>query len=376
MRLKASGGLVGKISSQLLSTSLQSNPSFTSFFVASVAATTLPIRAQCTAPLDRLAWSLLLPSSLVLGIWSQPAESSAENVAGMSSNMQVLLAFLFGSIGTFIGSMCGFMLTNKFLQILAKVMGEEPRWRKPDVELVTACTASSYIGGTANFFETGNILKKQIGGTSSSSRMLNIVAGIDILVMITYFAWLMSMRKSDQVGEETTSAGVPAGAPLEATTVVPSDWPASTAPESLAPQALCIAGALTIAKASALIQEKISIPGVSITISTMMALGVQKIRKTWTPIASERALAQEMSKGSELLLCLFYAIIGLNAPFGDILSVGAAPIILLLSTLLTHFGVMRLLTKVWNRSRSKREGGSLPPGPLGKIDLDALIIAR
>ena len=62
------------------------------------------------------------------------------------------------------------------------------------LRILSACLTASYIGGTVNFFETAKI----VGGTGSESMrsLVNLVAGVDIGVMVLYFWFLSIIRDS------------------------------------------------------------------------------------------------------------------------------------------------------------------------------------
>ena len=163
------------------------------FGLASAAATLRPGGWPLDPALESLSWTVILQGALVLGIWSTnrgAAGQRANRTAQARGKAQAMLAaFFFGCIGSLAGSFLGVQVAGCFAQTAA----DRQVW-----PIAASCLAASYIGGTANFFETAAAL----GAKSSPSTLkaLNLIAGIDILVMVAYFGVLLWLRSEVMQG--------------------------------------------------------------------------------------------------------------------------------------------------------------------------------
>eukprot|EP01041_Mallomonas_annulata_P003286 gene3286-6510_t len=135
--------------------------------------------------LEKIAWMNFLQSTLSLGIWSTNTAEQTENPNTITKNIiPMILAFIFGSIGTFLGAIISYSIVSNFI----------PKDLLEVTKICCGCLSASYIGGTANFFEVGYILNKKY---QNSSKLLNIVAGADIAIMCLFFAILSAIQSSN-----------------------------------------------------------------------------------------------------------------------------------------------------------------------------------
>jgi len=143
------------------------------------------------------AWSYFLQSSLVLNILSTSSSSANRNKSATKSQTQnslnykhLLFTFILASLGSFIGAIISFYLTKTLFS--PTVINNLEHIIVP----IAASLAASYIGGTANYFEVANILS-QNSDRPFNSNTINLVAGIDITIMVLFFNILMLIQKSN-----------------------------------------------------------------------------------------------------------------------------------------------------------------------------------
>ena len=193
-----------------------------SFFLASTVSSLLPGGLQVHPLLEKLSWTVILQSALILGIWStgaraKPAEASLAATQGApipstSSRrgrklLTMLVAFAIGCAGSILGTLVGAGLVSRLPPSVGASAQAKAVW-----PIAAACLAASYIGGTANFFETASAL----GAAGPAARTLSLIAGADILAMVLYFSVLLGLRArpdgvlsllSSEDGSSSSSSG-------------------------------------------------------------------------------------------------------------------------------------------------------------------------
>lgn len=116
--------------------------------------------------------------------------------------------------------------------------------------------------------------------------------------------------------------------------------------------------AITLCLSSTYIQSFFKVPGVSVIISTLASLVVAKMAyslfnhqsKSKVQLKSEsQVIENNCDILSDIMLTLFYIIIGTTLKLTDIISVGPPAIILIIVTLFTHFSVLGVCSYGWNK---------------------------
>ena len=306
-----------------------------SFFLSNV----FPSLSIKSDKIISFGWSNALIASLVISMLGTNSSSTDDSTPSTATNaVPMLVSFITGTIGSFIGSIVAFNIVKKFSHnILVS-----------DLAVCAGCLAASYIGGTSNFFETANVLVKNGGSTL---KLLNIVAGIDIFVMVCYFMVLLGIRKLGIKDNETVHMNKPFHDTLSSDAAPPS----ASLVDIVKPGALGLAVSLIASS----LQKSVAIPGVSVTIATILAIAIRKSGFNWVKSMS----SEGRSLSSAFYLSIFYSILGGGLQLND-LVVGIPILSLITLTLAIHLGIMFLSRFLWNYYFPKQ-----------KIDLDSLIIS-
>lgn len=175
---------------------MQFDSTLVSFFVSSLIVSFAgPINSaimQHSGVIDYCGWKLCLPASLALSVFGTTREingSDAFRHSPISSAWGVrwamLGAFLLGSLGSLVGGYLSYITASR---IAVLVSNGVPNASSSGIDYAAcaACLASSYIGGTANFFETASALKL----CGRDLQVLKSFAAADIFVMLAYFSLL------------------------------------------------------------------------------------------------------------------------------------------------------------------------------------------
>jgi len=307
-----------------------------SFFLSNV----FPSLSIKSDKIISFGWSNALIASLVISMLGTNSSSTDDSTPSTATNaVPMLISFISGTIGSFIGSIVAFNIVKKFSHnILVS-----------DLAVCAGCLAASYIGGTSNFFETANVLVKNGGSTL---KLLNIVAGIDIFVMVCYFMVLLGIRKLGIKDNETVHMNKPLHDTLSSDAAPP---PSASLVDIVKPGVLGLAVSLIASS----LQKSVAIPGVSVTIATILAIATRKSGFNWVKSMS----SEGRSLSSAFYLSIFYSILGGGLQLND-LVVGIPILSLITLTLAIHLGIMFLSQFLWNYYFPKQ-----------KIDLDSLIIS-
>lgn len=284
-------------------------------------------------------WSNALIASLVISMLGTNSSSTDDSTPSTATNaVPMLVSFISGTIGSFIGSIVAFNFVKKFTHnILVS-----------DLAVCAGCLVASYIGGTSNFFETANVLVKNGGSTL---KLLNIVAGIDIFVMVCYFMVLLGIRKLGIKDNETVQPTKPLHDTLSSDAAPPS----ASLVDAVKPGVLGLAVSLIASS----LQKSVAIPGVSVAIATMLAIAIRKSGFNWVKSMS----SEGRSLSSAFYLSIFYSILGGGLQLND-LVVGIPILSLITLTLAIHLGIMFVSRFLWNYYFPKQ-----------RIDVDSLIIS-
>lgn len=267
-----------------------------SFLLASVCATLSPNSVVLDSRIEELAWTVFLQSSLVLGLWKTELEPKRDDkTVNRRRWIPILVVFLIGTIGSLTGGFAGFHCAN------SKFSGTSTILSKVILSMLSACLTASYIGGTVNFFETAKILGSATDETKKS--LINLVAGVDIGVMILYF-WLLGVLRSSPIrilfpGSASDSPGSPL--PLDLTTITMDENSSNTIPTQKKAAAILAVNYLPSIMAASLItsianhlQGMISIPGTSVIFATLAGVGSMKLlKRTQLPVKKALLITSE-----------------------------------------------------------------------------------
>ena len=151
--------------------------------------------------LNTSAWTIFLQSSLILSIWNNFDYFKKQKVKDFyKSNITILIAFLFGTIGSIIGSILGYYTSILYIKLTSSNIITSHI--SLQLKLIASCICSSYIGGSANYFETAELLTSKLmtchvtTNTILLKNGLNAVAGIDIAIMVLYFTVISSIQSA------------------------------------------------------------------------------------------------------------------------------------------------------------------------------------
>lgn len=257
-----------------------------SFVVSALVASASSISVSEKA--EHLAWKVLLQASLVLSIIGR------DKTAGIQTDEErgtmdtvapsMLVAFLIGSVGSLIGGLLSYKLVTTFFPKAFPVR---------IVNMVSSCLTASYIGGSANFFEVANLLKTD---SATERHVVNQICASDIGIMILYFELLAVLRRwtftnrlfprssSPSVNEVSSTAQksvYDAIAQQEVSTDRIANEEQSNLVDRLQSGVMMTSQLLFAFYATSLTakcQDVITVPGISVALSTFLALGVDKVR--------------------------------------------------------------------------------------------------
>eukprot|EP01039_Chlorochromonas_danica_P002319 gene2319-2541_t len=345
------GGLMGKV---------LADDSQAVFGFSAVLGTFLPDHMQrWRLPVELesdLAWKILLPCSLVAAILGgyQSRSKSADGKQYLQSvqhkTVKIFAAFAFGTIGSWLGGLLTILLLTGWA-----------RWRGVvDSQALAlhvyraSCLTASYIGGTANLFETAGALHLQ-GSAMESIRSL---AAIDISIMIAYFSWLTFFRSRAAGSSQSVEED---GARDNVETKESSHPNSNMLKVYTAVLVSAISVGITALASSA--QQRVNIAGIAIVLSTSLALLLSTGLRLFIPTDWPWQKGAQGVSGA--FLGMFYAALGLHANLKYLFSSGAASLFTFAITLFTHFTSLILLVKAWNR---------LAPPDL-RIDTDSALLA-
>ena len=175
---------------------MQLDSTLVSFFVSSLIVSFVrPINSatmQHSGVIDYCGWKLCLPASLALSVFGTTRENNSSDAFHHSPTSSawgvrwaMLGAFLLGSLGSIVGGYLSYIAASRIDGIVSNGVPNASS-SGIDYAACAACLASSYIGGTANFFETASALKL----CGRDLQILKSFAAADIFVMLAYFSLL------------------------------------------------------------------------------------------------------------------------------------------------------------------------------------------
>ena len=226
---------------------------------------------------------------------------------------------------------------------------------------------ASYIGGTANYFETASIVNQ-----SASSPLILSIAAVDISVMCVYFSFLLFLHRLAQ-RRQTDRRRMPPGKGKTAS-VRPSVRgreavrPSVRGREATAPssgmQALAVSSlALGITRAALMLQQRVGLQGLSTALCTLLAVTFTRaLPAAWRAWLEQAAIAPTI-----YFTAMFYACVGMSIHWQDLLSVGAPAFRSVAGILAAHLTAVALSWSVVRHALRQRRGG--------EVDFDYAIIA-
>ena len=326
----------GDASRSLLGSLRRLDPSVLAFAASFLLANVTPLLSVPSELLESLSWRYFLQGALALSL----VGGSGSGSGGKYDALPILAAFAMGCTGSLLGGVLGYKAVSSFTA------------RSTEMAICAASLMASYIGGTANFFETSSYLATVYSSPAIkvNSSIFAVVAGVDIAFMVAFFQLLTYIRNRH------VSRG-PLSSPADR---APAAVKLSARDRALY-QFLPVTSAFAICRLSSLVQSRlVRINGVSVTVTTCLSIAVAAALGARQPL-----LRRSMIGSSSYLVVLFYSSIGLLLRAKDVQLAGA-PIAALISTiLLTHVAVMQLLRCVWNKALPARY----------HIDMETLIVA-
>ena len=291
--------------------------------------------------LKKAAWTNILQSSLVLGLWESTAQIKKENDVIRHSERQhilpMLIAFGLGALGSALGTVMGFILSSRFPNAIIS-----------QLIVFTSCLSSSFIGGTVNFFEVAvslNAMRGQLG------KSLEMFAASDIGFMVVYFGGLLLLQSSPvakvltprlkfESAEE--SAEIPLDEKLLSKEYIVQFIKRATSVAEL------ITASLVITLIAGWLQQYLKITGISVIFTVLLTLGTIKIFKP-----SNLEIFSSSTAAGNLMLSLFYATIGIEAGLFEIYKVGLPMLVLIVTALFIHITVVIAGSWCWNKLVAK-----------------------
>lgn len=272
---------------------------------------------------ETYAWKVFLPVSLSLGIMGTARNKQQCPEPTMQSLQCVLLAFLFGTIGSLAGASINIVLSKLLISSKKSFV---------EVSTLATCLAASYIGGTANFFETAAALQLQ------ARQQLSLLAVADIGVMAVYFSILQGVYRRlsrTQVHKCDTREISPVTKPSEDNIYI--KYTLNTIPSFLA---------VVITMASNYLQSVNfgHIPGLSILCVTLLSAAVALLL---SKLQIDTGSSVTMQKSGGLWLGMFYAALGMALRPSDLLLLHPSSAMLFPVILTCHLFVLLLLSHLF-----------------------------
>ena len=165
-----------------------STPSLT-FLIAILLKSLFPSLAIHSQTKD-IIWTHFIQAALCLGIWSM---NEVDGAGKRDNYFSILIPFILGTLGTFTASLVSFSFVTKVFNLRCV-------W---SFAIAISCLCSSYIGGTANFFEVATILSDKVHDNNlvdsiELNSLLSTVAATDVAIMCGYFSVLSWMQSRTQ----------------------------------------------------------------------------------------------------------------------------------------------------------------------------------
>ena len=308
------------------------DPNLMAFVGAFVLANTTPLLSKSSELLETLGWKYFLQGALALSL---AANYDSSSTIGKYDALPILAAFLMGCTGSLLGGVLAYRCVSTLMAA-----------RSTEMAICASSLMASYIGGTANFFETSVSLALAYSPARKIS-ILGVVAAIDIAFMVIFFQLLTYIR--NRYADDRADGPTTLPAPRYRLEAADERVTTMSLEERALYQCLPIASAFALCKLSTIVQSLLKINGISVTITTGLSLlAAAALGRSGMRQQLPRLLCA-MSDSSSFLVALFYASIGLLLSARDIQAAGAPIVALISIILLTHITTALLLRSVWNR---------------------------
>ena len=382
LKLNAVLAISSKLEKLPLLSTLQIDSGTLSFMLGSACTSLAPNTFRLDPRLDEFGWTHFLQSALILGLWGANSKSSISGKETKSKKwIAILAAFLIGTLGSAIGGYLGYYSVasqcNAFLS-------------KDSLSVLAACLTASYIGGTVNFFETAKILG--VASCEVKKSLVNLVAGVDIGVMVMYF-WVLGRLRNSFVGSLFPTEGRDSSTPLKSQNIAEvNEHLQSNVKDTVTAYIPPIVASALISRLANLVQQRTKIPGASVIFATLAGKGFIELLSYianknaldglndvsnfidtlnggksscstfWDKVNTvkflrplqekarnaEKNLRTHSTQCSKYFMGLFYSTIGLGFRFDQIEAVQGPIMILIGVTLSSHLITMILGALLWN----------------------------
>ena len=292
---------------------------------------------------QELAWGVVLQSGLILSILqsgNEDGDTPISELLNASALRSMAISFVFGGMGSFLGG------------ILAGRSGRMERF-------AVGALVASYIGGTANFFETTKFAPV---GTDTS--VFASIAAVDIGVMCVYFAALSGLLRLT-TRRPKMKRGLSTADPATAIAAAPStgdrdlgvDRHREGRPGAVY-SLVSVMSAVAITSAARLIQNKVGLQGLSVTLATVLAFLLRRICAS-SPLLLP--LLYAAGRPAAIAMSIFYASIGMSCTLVEVSAAGSSILATVFTLLSMHLLFTFAGTVVVSRQKGRR-------GRLGAVD--------
>ena len=299
-----------------------------SFFLACTSVALFP-GLKLPTYLQDFAWSTVLQSALVLSVFQMDDSALLE----VDSLRPMLVAFIFGAVGSFIGGVLGGGFVSRSIEPFA-----------------IGSLVASYIGGTANFFETCSFAPR---GTNPS--IFSSIAAVDIGIMVTYFSFLLWLRRFG--GCDEYEGHCEDNKKSAATS--------SEAGSSWGHQVVVSGAAVAITRLAGVLQQLVGVLGLNVTLSTGFAVALRKFLNRGNEVGSRNEFQSAARGPTTYAMALFYAAIGMSTTVLEVVQAGPQILSAIASILAVH------LAFVWGGWKLVARWA----GKGARADMDSVIIA-
>jgi Protein of unknown function (DUF819) len=382
LKLNAVLAISSKLEKLPFLSKLQIDSGTLSFMLGSACSSIAPNTFRLDPRFDEFGWTLCLQSALILGLWRANSKSSIFSKEAKSKKwIAILAAFLIGTLGSAVGGYLGYYSVASQRNVFLS---------EGSLSVLAACLTASYIGGTVNFFETAKILG--VASCEVKKSLVNLVAGVDIGVMVMYF-WVLGRLRTSFVRSLFPTEGRDSSTPLKSQLIEEvNEHLQRNEKDTIKAYIPSIIASVLISTLARLVQQRTKIPGASVIFATLAGKGFIELlsyianknpvdgindvsnfidtlnggksscRTFWDKVdairflrplqekarKAEKNLRTHSTQCSKYFMGLFYSTIGLGFRFDQIEAVQKPIMTLIGVTLSSHLIIMILGALLWN----------------------------